>query len=140
MAGLKTKPLDTSIPEFLEAIPDEQKRKDCKVLVDMMKKATKETPRIWGNAAVGFGSFHYRSERSKQEGDWYLTGFSPRKQNLTIYIMPGFAAYGDLMKKLGKHKTSGGCLHINKLADVDTKVLQELVSRAYKDMKEKFKK
>ncbi|HMJ48561.1 MAG TPA: DUF1801 domain-containing protein, partial [Ferruginibacter sp.] len=77
---------------------------------------------------------------SRQEGDWYLTGFSPRKQNLTVYVMPGFAQYGELMKKLGKHKTGGGCLYINKLADVDAKVLQELVSRSYKDMKEKYKK
>jgi len=140
MAELKTKQLDTSVAEFLKTITDEPKRKDCMVLLEMMKKVTKETPRIWGNNVVGFGTFHYKSERSRQEGDWYTTGFSPRKQNLTIYIMPGFAAYAGLMKKLGKHKTSGGCLHINKLEDVDAKVLQEIISRCYKDMKEKYKK
>ena len=108
-------------------------------LLAMMKKITKQEPRMWGSSIVGFGSFHYKSERSKQEGDWFMTGFSPRKQNLTVYIIPGFAKYETLMKKLGKFKTSVSCLYINKLADVDSKVLIELITVAFKDMKEKYK-
>ena len=109
-------------------------------LLAMMKKITRQEPKMWGSSIVGFGSFHYKSERSKQEGDWFMTGFSPRKQNLTIYIIPGFAQYGELLKKLGKYKTSVSCLYINKLADVDQKILTELVSISYKDMQEKYKK
>jgi Domain of unknown function (DU1801) len=139
MAVLKTKQLETSVPEFLEAVEGEERQKDCKVLMGMMKRVTKETPKLWGNGTVGFGVFHYKSERSRQEGDWYMAGFSPRKQNLTVYIMPGFGAYSDLMNKLGKYKTGGSCLYINKLADVDIKILEELVSVAYKDMKKKYK-
>jgi hypothetical protein len=140
MAELKTKQTKTSVTDFIAGIADEGKRKDCKELLKLFKETTKQTPAIWGNAVIGFGTFHYKSERSKQEGDWYLTGFSPRKQNFTVYVMPGFGGYSDLMKKLGKYKTSSGsCLHINKLADVDSKVLKELISRSFKDTKERYK-
>ena len=140
MAEIKTKQNEASVEAFLQALPDEQKRKDCDVILKMMKQATKEKPKMWGNSIVGFGTFHYKSERSKREGDWYITGFSPRKQNLTLYIMPGVDYYKDLVKKLGKCKTGGSCLYINKLADVDIKVLEQLVSTAYQHMKEKYKK
>jgi hypothetical protein len=140
MAEIKTKQNDSNVITFLQSVTDEEKRKDCLVILELMKKITKQEPKIWGSSIVGFGSFHYKSERSKQEGDWYLTGFSPRKQNLTIYIIPGFAKYGDLLKKLGKYKTSSGsCLLINKLANVDLAVLKELITVSYKQMKEKYK-
>lgn len=140
MAELKTKQTKESVTDFIAAVADEGKRKDCKELLKLFKEVTKETPAVWGNNVVGFGCFHYKSERSKQEGDWYLTGFSPRKQNLTIYIIPGFGGYAELMKKLGKYKiSSGSCLHINKLADVDIITLKELISRSYKAVKEKYK-
>ena len=139
MAELKTKQNKADVNAFLQSVADEEKRKDGLALLKLMKGITKQEPAMWGESIVGFGSFHYKSERSKQEGDWYLTGFSPRKQNLTIYIIPGFANYGDLMKKLGKYKTSGSCLHINKLANVDLAVLKELITLSYKQMKEKYK-
>lgn len=139
MAELKTKQTKENVRDFIAAIADEGKRKECKELLKLFTEVTKEKPVIWGNGVVGFGAFHYKSERSRQEGDWYISGFSPRKQNLTIYIMPGFGGYSDLMKKLGKYRTGGGCLYINKLADVDTKVLGELISRAVIFMKEKYK-
>lgn len=138
MAEIKTKKNDDSVMGFLESVKDEVKRKDGMALLAMMKKITKKEPKMWGSSIVGFGSFHYKSERSKQEGDWFMTGFSPRKQNLTVYIIPGFAKYETLMKKLGKYKTTVSCLNINKLADVDSKVLIELITIAYKDMKEKY--
>lgn len=139
MAEIKTKKNDDSVMGFLESVKDEVKRKDGMALLAMMKKITKKEPKMWGSSIVGFDSFHYKSERSKQEGDWFMTGFSPRKQNLTVYIIPGFAKYETLMKKLGKYKTTVSCLNINKLADVDSKVLIELITIAYKDMKEKYK-
>ena len=139
MAAIKTQKNDVDVLTFLESVNDEIKRKDAMTLLAMMKKITRQEPKMWGSSIVGFGSFHYKSERSKQEGDWFMTGFSPRKQNLTVYIIPGFAKYETLMKKLGKFKTSVSCLYINKLADVDSKVLIELITVAYKDMKEKYK-
>ena len=139
MTAIKTQKNDVDVLTFLESVNDEIKRKDAMTLLAMMKKITRQEPKMWGSSIVGFGSFHYKSERSKQEGDWFMTGFSPRKQNLTVYIIPGFAKYETLMKKLGKYKTSVSCLYINKLADVDSKVLIELITVAYKDMKEKYK-
>jgi len=90
---------------------------------------------MWGSSIIGFGSYHYKSEKSRQEGDWMLTGFSPRKQNLTLYVMPGFGDYQDLLKDLGKHKTSVGCLYLNKLADVDLVVLEKLIKKSFAAMK-----
>lgn len=136
MAELKTKKNDASVEAFLQSIKEEEKRKDSMTILAMMKKATRAEPKMWGSSIVGFGSYHYKSERSKQEGDWFISGFSPRKQNLTLYIMPGLDYYKDLVKKLGKCKTGGSCLYINKLADVDTAVLKELITLAYKRMKE----
>ena len=139
MTAIKTQKNDVDVLTFLESVNDEIKRKDAMTLLAMMKKITRQEPKMWGSSIVGFGSFHYKSERSKQEGDWFMTGFSPRKQNLTVYIIPGFAKYETLMKKLGKYKTSVSCLYINKLADLYSKVLIELITVAYKDMKEKYK-
>ena len=136
MAELKTKPNKVSVEKFLKSIKDEQKRKDSFQVLEMMKKITKEEPVMWGPSIVGFGKYHYKYA-SGREGDWFLTGFSPRKQNLTIYIMSGFKRYNELMKKLGKHKTGSSCLYINKLEDIDMKVLKELITESVKYMKTK---
>ena len=133
-AELKTKVNEASVEEFLNAVTDEQTRTDCYEILKMMKQVTKEEPKMWGASIVGFGSYHYKGA-SGREGDWFLTGFSPRKQNLTLYLMHGFDAHADLLKKLGKHKTSMGCLYIKKLDDVDKKVLKELVTESVKRMK-----
>ncbi len=133
-AELKTKVNDASVEGFLNSIKDEQTRADCIDILRLMKQVTKEEPKMWGASIVGFGSYHYKSA-SGREGDWMLTGFSPRKQNLTLYLMSGFDAHADLLKKLGKHKTSVGCLYIKKLEDVDKKVLKELVVETVKTMK-----
>ncbi|RPJ40642.1 MAG: DUF1801 domain-containing protein [Candidatus Latescibacterota bacterium] len=126
MAELKTKPNDASVEKFLAGISDEKKRRDSRVLLDLMKKATKSPPKMWGGSIVGFGSYHYKYA-SGHEGDCFVAGFSPRKQNLTLYIMSGFRGHEELLKKLGKHKKGKACLYINKLDDVDLPVLRKLV-------------
>ena len=131
-AELKTKVNDANVDEFLNTIDDEQKRKDCFEIMEMMGQITGEPAKMWGSSIVGFGSYHYKGA-SEREGDWMLTAFSPRKQNLTIYIMAGFERYGDLLKKLGKYKISGGsCLYVKKLEDVDKDVLKELIAASVK--------
>ena len=134
-AELKTKVNDASVTKFLSSVDDEQKRKDCFEIMKMMNQVTKAEPKMWGTSIVGFGSYHYKGA-SGREGDWMLTGFSPRKQNLTLYLMHGFDTQKDLLKKLGKYKTSMGCLYIKKLDDVDKKVLKELVAGSVKRMKQ----
>ena len=131
---LKTKVNDASVEDFLNSVTDEQKREDCFEILRLMKQVTKEEPKMWGSSIVGFGSYHYKGA-SGREGDWLLTGFSPRKENLTLYIMGGFDLHQDLLKKLGKHKTSVGCLYIKKLDDVDKEVLKELVAESVKTTK-----
>src|SRR5688572_178807 len=133
-AELKTKVNDASVEKFINAVKDEQDRKDCYEILKMMQQVTKAEPKMWGSSIVGFGSYHYVG-KSGREGDWMLTGFSPRKQNLTLYLMGGFDVEKDLLKKLGKYKTSVGCLYIKKLEDVDKKVLKELVTASVKRMK-----
>lgn len=133
---LKTQVNEASVEGFLNAVTDEQKRKDCFEILRLMVQVTKEEPKMWGPSIVGFGSYHYKGA-SGREGDWMLTGFSPRKENLTLYIMGGFDFHQDLLKKLGKHKTSsGGCLYIKKLDDVDPEVLKELVAESVRITKE----
>ena len=134
MAELKTKVNNASVDKFLKSVKDEQVREDCYQILDIMQKATKAEPKMWGTSIIGFGSYHYKYA-SGREGDWMLTGFSPRMQNLTLYIMPGFDEYDDLLKKLGKHTTGKSCLYIKKIEDVDTKVLKELVTKSVKKMK-----
>lgn len=131
---LKTKVNAASVEGFLNSVTDEQKREDCFEILKLMKQVTKEAPKMWGSSIVGFGSYHYQGA-SGREGDWLLTGFSPRKQNLTLYIIGGFDSHKDLLKKLGKYKTSLGCLYIKKLADVDKKVLKELITESVKTTK-----
>jgi hypothetical protein len=134
-AELKTKLNDASVTKFLESVADEQKRKDCSAVLKMMKQVTKEEPKMWGSSIVGFGSYHYKG-KSGREGEWMLTGFSPRKQNLTLYLMGGFESHADLLEKLGKFTTGAGCLYIKRLNDVDKKVLKELVQASVKRMKQ----
>lgn len=129
MAEVKTKPNARSVERFLNGIADSQTRRDCARLVGIMKRATKAKPTMWGPSIVGFGRYHYKYA-SGREGDWFLVGFSPRKQNLTLYVMAGFERYDALMRKLGKHKTGKSCLYIKSLDDVDLGVLTELVERS----------
>jgi hypothetical protein len=138
MADLKTKPTEQSVEDFLNAIPDEQKRADAFAIVKLMKQVTRAEPTMWGGSIVGFGRYHYKYA-SGHEGDACLVGFSPRKQNLTLYLMLGLANYTDLLKKLGKHKIGKGCLYINKLADVDLPTLKELVKQAVKNLKATYR-
>lgn len=133
MAELKTKPTKISPAAFIKSIADEQKRKDCRELLVMMKAITGKQPKMWGPSIIGFGQYHYQYN-SGHEGDFFVTGFSPRKQALTIYIMLGFSKYQPLMKKLGKYKTGKSCLYVKKLDDIDRKVLHKLVDRSFKDM------
>lgn len=137
MSELKTTVNDNSVEDFINTVPDDAKRQDSFALLEMFTSTTGEKPKMWGSSIIGFGQYHYKSERSRQEGDWPLIGFSPRKQNLTLYIMPGFNDYGDLLAKLGKHKTSVGCLYINKLADVDLGILKKLIKQSFEDMQRK---
>jgi hypothetical protein len=136
MAELKTKVNEASVNKFLNSVADKQKREDSFVILELMKKITKYEPKMWGSSIVGFGAYHYKYE-SGREGDICLIGFSPRKQNLTLYIMSGFSKYADLMKKLGKYKTGKACLYINKLDDIDMKVLKELINESVKTLKNK---
>ena len=140
MAELKTKATKESAVKFLNTIEPKEKRADGLALLSMFKKVTGEKAVMWGSSIVGFGMYHYKSERSTQEGDWPLVAFSPRKQNLTLYILAGNNDSNTLLGKLGKHKTSGGgCLYINKLADVDQKVLESLIKKSYQFMKKVYK-
>lgn len=135
MSEIKTRQNDASVEDFLNAVDDPKKRADGHALLEIFKQITKEQPKMWGASIVGFGQYHYKSERSSQEGDWMLTGFSPRKANLTLYILSGPDKYPKLLDTLGKHKLGKGCLYINKLADVDLAVMKELITRSYQDMK-----
>ena len=139
MGELKTLENDGSVTDFINAVPEETKRQDSSVLLDMFRRVTGEEPRMWGTSMIGFGKYHYKSERSTQEGDWPLAAFSPRKQNLTLYFMQGFdTLLAEPLAKLGKHKTSKSCLYINKLADVDVAVLEEVVRKGFNNAKQKL--
>ena len=131
MAELKTKPNDQSVEAFLNAIPDEKKRQDCFTLLEIMRQVTQAEPVMWGDSIIGFGSYHYCYESGRQ-GDWFLTGFSPRVQNLTLYIMSGFDQYDALLAKLGKHTTGKACLYVKRLEDIDLPTLKELVRQSVK--------
>src|SRR5262249_14844742 len=120
---------------FINSVDGDQKKHDGLQLLEMFTRLTGEQPKMWGSSIIGFGQYHYKSERSSQEGDWMLTGFSPRKQALTLYLMLGHADYSDFLKRLGKHKVGKGCLYINKLEDVDQSVLEELIKTSYTNMK-----
>ena len=131
LAVIKTKPTTASVEDFINNLDSEQKRKDSFVLLEMMKKATKEEPILWSNSIIGFGIKRYKSPTSGREVDWLLIGFAPRKANLTIYLID-IQKHVDALKKLGKHKTGGGCLYINKLEDIDLKVLKGMIDTSLK--------
>lgn len=137
MSGNKTIPNINSVTDFLEAIPEEEKRKDCFVLLELMKEITNEPPVMWGPSIIGFGSYHYKYD-SGREGDMLLTGFSPRSQNLSLYIMAGFKRYEDLMSRLGKHKTGKSCLYIKRLSDINMDVLKELITSSFDHYSTKY--
>ena len=133
MAELKTKETTASVSEFIDKIADPQRREDCRAVADIMRDVTGEEPKMWGSSIVGFGRYHYKYA-SGREGDWMITGFSPRKGDLTLYIMGGFDSFSDLLKDLGKYKTGKSCLYIKKLADIDVGVLRKLVKKSVKLM------
>ena len=137
MAANKTKPTKASVTTFLNSVEDRQKRADCRKVAAMMRRATGKRAKMWGPSMVGYGTYHYKYA-SGREGDFMLTGFSPRKQALTVYIMPGFARYDALMKKLGKFKTGKSCLYIKRLADVDEAVLEKLIDASVKHMRKNY--
>ncbi len=135
MSTLKTLVNDASVEDFIASVEGEAKQADAFRLLKIYTRATNEVPKMWGASIIGFGCYHYKSERSRQEGDWPLAAFSPRKQNLTLYVMSDLHDYSDLLDKLGKHKTSKACLYINKLTDVDVAMLEQLIKRSYEDAK-----
>jgi hypothetical protein len=135
MAELKTKQNEQDVYEFLDGVSNETRKNDSYAVLELMRTTTGMEPKMWGDSIVGFGSYHYKYA-SGREGDWFLTGFSPRKQSLTLYIMPGFDEYEALLEKLGKHKIGKSCLYINKLADVDLSVLKTLIEKSVKKMVE----
>ncbi len=138
MAELKTKKTEASVEDFLNKIKDEEIRQDCFEIAKIMKQVTRSDPKMWGSSIIGFGSRRLKYA-SGRELDWMLTGFSPRKGNITLYILSGFEKQAALLKKLGKHSTGKGCLYIKKLKDVDTKVLKELISESVQTVKKSDK-
>ena len=137
MSEIKTRPTDASVEAFIDAVDHPRRREDARTLLELMQRVTGEQPVMWGPSIVGYGSYHYRYA-SGQEADWPITGFSPRKQNLSIYIMTGFEASDELLTRLGKHKTGKSCLYVNKLADVDLDVLEKLVRASVAEMKRRY--
>jgi hypothetical protein len=135
MSDLKTKPTSQDPRAFLDTVEPDEKRRDSLTLLDLMQRITGAQAVMWGPSIVGFGSYHYKSERSRQEGDWPLVGFSPRKQNLTLYIMAGNQENRDALERLGKHKSSVGCVYIKRLADVNLDVLSTLIEASFTYMK-----
>jgi len=135
MAELKTKPTETSVKEFLNQIADKERRDDCFTIAKLMEEATGAKPKMWGPSIVGFGTFHYKYD-SGREGDWLVTGFSPRKNDLTLYLMMGFEQHRELMAQLGKYKTSKSCLYIKRLDDVHLPTLKKLIKQSVKQLRE----
>lgn len=136
MAELKTKLNDASVEDFINSVEDKNKRDFAFTIIEMMKKITKDEPKMWGDNIIGFGSYHYKY-KSGREGDWMLTGLSPRKLNLTLYIMSGFSKYEELLQKMGKFKIGKSCLYIKRKEDVDMKILKQLITESVKYMRTK---
>jgi hypothetical protein len=133
-ADIKTKENNSSVEDFINSVPDEEKRNDSFAILEMMQKATNEAPKMWGGSLIGFGNKRYKSPASGREVDWFIIGFSPRKANFSLYLSFDLRQYAEKLAKLGKHKTGMGCLYINKLKDVDRTVLEEMIRDAAKDM------
>ena len=138
MSTIKTVVRDDNVEDFIRSIPNVRKQADTFSLLELYTAITGESAKMWGPSMIGFGMYHYKSDRSAQEGDWPLAAFSPRKQHLVLYIMPGLTDYSDLLEKLGKHKTSKACLYINKLSDVNLDALRQLLQRSYADAIREF--
>jgi len=134
MAEMKTKPTNESVEKFLNKVSDEERRADCFAVAKIMEEITGEKPKMWGPSIVGFGSYHYKYA-SGREGDWPITGFSPRKKDLTLYLMMGYEKYKDLLEKLGKHSGGKSCLYINRLSDVHVPTLKKVIKVSVKDLK-----
>ena len=132
LAEIKTKQNSSSVEDFIASIPEEQKRKDSQIILKMMEKATKEKPQMWGSTLIGFGKLRYKSPATGREVDWFKMGFSPRKANLSLHMGLNVQKHAENLEKLGKYKTGVGCLYINKLEDVDIKVLEKMISSAAK--------
>jgi hypothetical protein len=140
MSGIKTRPGDLDVDKFLMSVEPEKKREDSIELKKLFDRVVQEKATLWNNNMVGYGSYHYKSERSKQEGDWPLTGFSPRKQYLAVYIMSGVNNYNDLLGRLGKFKiSSGSCIYVNKIEDINLDILEKIISASVSDMKKIYK-
>jgi uncharacterized protein YdhG (YjbR/CyaY superfamily) len=140
MSEIKTKSSDFDIDKFLMSVEPEKKRVDSIEFKKLFDSVVKEKASLWSNNMIGYGSYHYKSERSTQEGDWPLTGFSPRKQYIAVYIMSGVSNYKDLLSKLGKYKiSSGSCIYVNKIEDINLDVLKEIISTSVSDMKKTYK-
>jgi Domain of unknown function (DU1801) len=137
MTELKTKINDASVTDFLNSIQNEQTRQDCHTIVEIMQKATRATPKMWGSNIVGFGTYHYKYA-SGREADWMQIAFSPRKQNITLYITAGFEEYPELLEQLGKHSCGKSCLYIKRLSDVDIPTLEKLIQASVKYMNQKY--
>ena len=137
MAELKTRPTGASVENFLASVKNETRRTDAHAVSDLMQRVTGEEPTMWGTSIVGFGTYRYTNTQGKGF-EWFLTGFSPRKANLVCYIMPGYGAFDEVMERLGKHKTGKACLYINKLADIDMAVLEELIDKSIASMRERY--
>lgn len=131
LVEIKTKPTSLSVKDFVNIIADEQKRKDSLIILKLMEKATKESPKMWGGSMIGFGNIRYKSPATGREVDWFKIGFSPRKANLSLHLI-NLQQHADALDKLGKHKTGAGCLYINKLEDVDIKILEKIITKAAK--------
>jgi|SRR5215813_2494083 len=136
MAEVKTKQTEQSVERFLKGIPDAARREDCIAVAEIMEEITGCEPKMWGTSIVGFGTQHYKYD-SGREGDWMLTGFSPRKQNLTLYITAGLDKYESLLQKLGKHTSAKSCLYIKQLSDVDLPTLKKIIRDSVKEAKKK---
>lgn len=134
MAELKTKPTEASVKEFLNQIPDKERRDDCFAIAKLMEEITGDKPKMWGPSIVGFGTYHYKYA-SGREGDWLETGFSPRKKDLTLYIMMGFDKHPELMERLGKHSVGKSCLYIKRLSDIHLPTLKKLIKSSVKDLR-----
>ena len=137
MAENKTKPVKSSVSAFINNIEDTQKRSDVRKIAAMMRRATGKRATMWGSAIVGYGQYHYKYA-SGREGDFMITGYSPRKQAISVYIIPGFKPFAALLKRLGKYKTGKSCLYIRRLSDVDAAVLEELITESVRHMREKY--
>ena len=137
MSDPKTRKSTASVEAFLAGVTHEKRREDCRAVVEIMREITGEAPVLWGDSLIGFGSYHYTYE-SGREGDWPLTAVSPRKQSLTLYIMPGFARYEALMAKLGKYKTGKSCLYVNKLEDIHLPTLRRLIAQSVEHIAKRY--